>query len=97
MVFVDPPLTAACLRARMHVPRGDVAALSNLSFDNSANQIAISKAGGIPPIISWCGSMSENAQTQAAHALLAISANNLTTQQSVVKCGGIAPLIALAA
>lgn len=55
-------------------------ALSSLSDDHPANQIAIAKAGGVPPIITWMGSTSEEAQREAAHAVLAIAANNATTQ-----------------
>ena len=65
--------------------------------DNSANQIAIAKAGGIPPLISWLNTMSEAAQIEGANALLAIAADNVTTQALIVKFNGIPPLITLIA
>ena len=58
-------------------------ALSSLSDDHSANQVAIAKAGGIPPVISWMSSSSEEAQREAAHAVLAIATHNVTTQVRV--------------
>ena len=72
-------------------------ALSHLCFDHHTNQVAIAKAGGIAPVISWLSSMSEVAQTEAARALLAISADNLTTEALVVKYGAIPPLIQVVA
>ena len=72
-------------------------ALAELSFDNAANQVAIAKAGGIPLIVSWLGSLSVAAQTEAAHALLAIASDNASTQQLVVRFAGIPPLITIIA
>ena len=57
-----------------------LSAISYMSNDNAANQLAISKVGGIPPVITWLGSEKEEAQREAAHAVLAIAANNATTQ-----------------
>ena len=57
-----------------------LSALASLSNDHSANQLAIAKVGGIPPVITWLSSTSEEAQREAAHAVLAIAANNVTTQ-----------------
>ena len=44
------------------------------------HQVAIAKTGGIPLVISWLGSVSDDAQTAAAHALLSIASDNFTTQ-----------------
>jgi hypothetical protein len=63
-----------------------VRVLSGISFmsnDHSANQLAIAKVGGIPPVISWLSSPAEEAQREAAHAVLAIAANNSTTQARI--------------
>jgi vacuolar protein 8 len=57
-----------------------LAAIASLSKDQSANQLAIAKVGGVPPIISWLSSSSEDAQREAAHAVLAVATNNATTQ-----------------
>lgn len=70
-------------------------ALASLSKDHAANQLAIAKVGGIPPVISWLGSASEDAQREAAHAVLAIATNNVTTQSLISKSAGIPPLIAI--
>ena len=59
-----------------------LSALSSLSNDHSANQLAIAKAGGIPLLIGWLSSPAEEAQREAAHAVLAICADNVTTQVS---------------
>lgn len=60
-----------------------LSALSALSFDHSANQLAIAKAGGVPPVIAWLESNAEEAQREAAHAVLAIATSNATTQVCV--------------
>lgn len=59
-----------------------LSALASLSNDNPANQTAIAKVGGVPPVISWLSNSSEEAQREAAHAVLAIATNNATTQVS---------------
>ena len=80
-----------------------LSAVSEMSADNSANQIAIAKAGGIAPLIQWLNggldrhSFSAEAQKEAASAVLAITTNNASTQVLVAKLGGIPPLIELVA
>jgi N-acetylmuramic acid 6-phosphate (MurNAc-6-P) etherase len=72
-----------------------LSALSKLSADSAANQVAIAKTGGIPPVIVWLASTSEEAQREAAFALLHMAQNNTTTQVLIAKSGGIPPLIQL--
>ncbi len=55
-------------------------AISSLSNDHAANQLAIAKVGGIPPVIAWMQSPAEEAQREAANAVLAIATGNATTQ-----------------
>ena len=68
---------------------------SSFSSDHAANQIAIMKAGGIPPLISWLGVSSVRAQAHAAHALFCLAQDNSTTQVQIARSDGIPPLIAL--
>ena len=69
--------------------------LSSFTQDSSANQVAIAKAGGIPPLITWLGNASEDAQREAAAALLSLATDNATTQVLIAKSNGIPPLIQL--
>ena len=68
-------------------------ALSSLAKTDGANQVAIAKAGGIPPMISWLSADSEEVQEEAANTLYALSDGNVTTQALIVKSEGISPLI----
>ena len=76
-------------------------AISDMCMDNVANQIAIAKASGIQPLITWMSGgldkfgFSAEAQREAARAVLSVSSNNPTTQQLVAKFGGIPQLIEL--
>ena len=70
-----------------------LATISSLSSDHAANQVAIAKAGGIPPLITWLGTTVGEVQREAAHALLSIVTNNTTTQHLVAKTNGIPALI----
>ena len=72
-----------------------LAALAKLSADSAANQVAIAKIGGIPPIIQWLSSSDEAVQKEAASALLHMATNNTTTQVLIAKSNGIPPLIQL--
>lgn len=76
-------------------------AISDMCMDNVANQIAIAKASGIQPLITWMSggldklSFSAEAQREAARAVLGVASNNPTTQMLVAKHGGIPQLIEL--
>ena len=78
-----------------------LSAVSDMSFENVANQIAIAKASGISPLITWMSggldrfSFSADAQREAARAVLSVASNNPTTQVLVAKLGGIPQLIEL--
>ena len=76
--------------------------ISILCNSSPANQFAMAKAGGIAPLISWLsGSLdsrqacNEDAQREAARAVLAVAANNASLQTTIVKSDGIQPLISL--
>ena len=68
---------------------------SSFTSDHPANQVAIAKGGGIPPLITWLGNSSVKAQAQAAHAMFCLAHENNTTQQLVAKSDAIPPLITL--
>ena len=68
---------------------------SSYASDSATSQVAIAKAGGIPPLITWLASMSIIAQAHAAHAVLCLAADNPTTQSLIGKSNGLPPLIAL--
>ena len=70
-------------------------ACSSFANDSTANQIAIAKTGGIPPLIEWLASLAPNAQAQAAQTLLCLAIDNQTTQALIAKSAGIPPLIQL--
>ena len=80
-----------------------LSAISEMTGNNTANQVAIAKAGGIPPLIQWLSggldrfNFSAEAQREAARALLAVASNNVSTQVHIAKLGGIPPLIELVA
>jgi hypothetical protein len=57
-----------------------MSAISTLCADNQANQLAIAKFGGIPPVIGWLSSPDPGAQKAAAFALLHLAKENTTTQ-----------------
>jgi hypothetical protein len=63
-----------------------MSAISTLCADNQANQLAIAKYGGIPPVIGWLSSPDPGAQKAAAFALLHLAKENTTTQVSLVNC-----------
>lgn len=60
----------------------------------AANQVAIVKAGGIPPLVSLLRSGSANAQEMAAGAIAAVS-EDATNQKALMKAGAILPLVQL--
>ena len=70
-------------------------AVESLSEGNEANQIAISEAGGIHPLVIMLGSASNVMQATAAGALGALSMKNADNQAAVARTGAIAPLAAL--
>lgn len=78
-----------------------LSAVSQLCQSNSANQIAMAKAGGVPPLIMWLSggfdarSFSAEAQQEAAHALLSVVSNNEALQGLVTRSNGILPIIEL--
>lgn len=68
---------------------------SAFANDSTFNQIALAKAGIIPPLIIWLTSIALNAQAQAAHSLLCVAVDNTTTQSLIAKAHAIPPLIGL--
>ena len=78
-----------------------LSAISDMCFENVANQIAIAKASGISALVTWMSggldkfSFSAEAQREAARAVLSVASNNPTTQVLVAKMGGIPVLIEL--
>ena len=80
---------------------------SSFTSDSAANQVAIAKLGGIPPLIAWLSKdaitnqsiydrkLVQRVQSQAARAMLCLAADNPTTQVLIAKSDGIPPLIAL--
>ena len=68
---------------------------STFHSDSAANQVAIAKLGGIPPLNTWLGNMAASTQTQAAHAMLCLATDNATTQLLIAKSNGIPPLVKL--
>ena len=65
----------------------------SLSADDTANQLALFKAGGVGAIIGWLSYTNEDVQREAAHALLAMAIANVQTQAQIVKVEGLAGLI----
>ena len=72
-------------------------AVATLCDNESMNQIALSKMGGIQPLIPWLENPSEDVQVQGARAMLAVVSNNATTQSLVGNLGAIKPLVFLVA
>ena len=73
-----------------------LSALASLCENESTNQVAFAKSGGIQHIVNlWLGNSSEDVQVQAARALLSVAGNNQTTQALIGKLGGIQPLVTL--
>ena len=71
---------------------------------SNANQAAIAKAGGVPPLIMWLsggfdagnkGATNAEAQAAAADALLSMVSNNDPLQAMISRSNGIAPLVEL--
>ena len=69
--------------------------LTSFTSESAANQVAIAKGGGIPPLITWLSGGNAATQAQAAHALVSLSIDNLTTQMLIAKSNAIPPLINL--
>ena len=77
----------------------------SFTSDSAANQVAIAKLGGIPPLIGWLAKdalsnaadpkLLKQVQAQAAKAMLCLAADNPTTQSLIAKSDGIPPLITL--
>lgn len=67
------------------------------SFTSAAavNQLAVAKVGGIPPLITWLGTMAAAPQAMSAQAVLSLVTNNSQTQSLVAKANAILPLVAL--
>ena len=63
--------------------------------DSTTNQVALAKAGCIPPLAEWLSSTDLVPQAQAARALLCVIADNTTTQVMVAKSHSIPPMIEL--
>jgi vacuolar protein 8 len=70
-------------------------AATELSADQSANQMAIGKVGGIAAIISWLDNADAEVQNEAAHALLAMVTSNIQIQAVVSKPEGLEGLISV--
>lgn len=70
--------------------RGDVSA-----DEFNSNQLAIAKCGGVTACIAWLKSDDDDAQTEAAHALLALATHNITTQTQIAKPDGLQGLISV--
>ena len=90
--------------AMLQTPGAAVRILSSirlLAEDHPSNQLAIGKAGGVAPLIMWLSggfdarSFNADAQTEAAHALLALATNAPLLQEAIAKANGIPPLIEL--
>ena len=75
--------------------------ISLLCVDSPQTQVAIAKAGGVPPLIMWLSggfdarSFNADAQQEAARALLALVESNTPLQAFVAKSDGILPLVEL--
>lgn len=70
-------------------------AVSSFAQDSSNNQVALAKAGGIQPLIVWLATMAEEAQREAAAAMLALATDNATTQVLISKSNAIPSIIRL--
>ena len=70
-------------------------ACSSFTSDSAANQVAIAKLGGIPPLIAWLQNSNVATQAHAAHAVLCLAMDNATTQVLIAKSDAIPPLINL--
>ena len=94
---VDAPVAGRALSALTRMcgrkMADDETQLQLLSADNTANQLAISKAGGVPAIITWLSNADEEVQKEASHALLAMSTGNIQTQTLIAKVEGLQGLI----
>ena len=76
------------------VQREMASAIWSMAEGNEANQIAISKAGGIPPLIRLLLEGHSDVHRDVAGALWAL-ASNADNQKSIADSGGIAPLVDL--
>ena len=81
----------------LQTPGGAVrvlSAVSRLCHSNTSNQLAMAKAGGVPPLIMWLSggfdqrSFNGEAQREAAHALLSLVTDNEALQGAVVRANG---------
>ena len=81
-----------------------LSSVSKMTNGNSANQMAIAKAGGVPPLIMWLtggfdsgakGNANVDAQCEAALALLSMATGNEPLQGLIARSNGIPPLIEL--
>lgn len=68
---------------------------SGFASDSVANQMAISKVGGILPVISWLQTGTAEAQAAAATCVVNLTSENANTQVAIAKSGGVQPLVAL--
>lgn len=73
------------------------AALSNLARGNEGTQMAISRAGGIGPLLAVVASRNSQAQAQGASAVAQLCRFNRENQDSVARSGGIPMLVQLLA
>ena len=80
-----------------------LSAVSKMCHGSQANQAAIAKAGGVPPLILWLsggfdsgkGGVNSEAQAAAATALLSMVVGNEPLQALIARSNGIPPLIEL--
>ena len=70
-------------------------AVAAVCENESMNQLAMSKLGGLQPLIPWLENQSDDVQIQAARAVFAVASNNKTTQAQIGNLGGITSLMTL--
>ena len=70
------------------------AALSDLAHNNSDTQMAIAKAGAIPPLVQMLEHADAGTQEHATCAIWHLAANS-DNQIAIAKASGIAPLVKL--
>ena len=73
---------------------GAADALRNLAYKCADNEIAIAKAGGIPPLVALVRDGNDAQKLYAAGALRNLAAN-ADNQIAIAQAGGIPPLVVL--
>ena len=71
-------------------------ALAHFARRSADNQVAITMAGGIAPLVAMVGSGTDGQKEQAAQTLWCVAANLSDNKSAIVRSGGIAPLVVLA-